>query len=135
MSASPPPPVAPGPPNGASAAHTTSTGLDPKVAGLLTYLAGWISGLILYLVEKENREIRFHAAQSILVSIAFIAAYIVLSIISLVPVIGWIIGLIATLVVGLGGLITWIYLMIQGYNLNHVRLPVIGAMAEQWATR
>lgn len=111
---------------------TTSMGIDPKLAGLLAYLLGVISGLIIFLIEKEHQEVRYHAAQSIIVSVALIAANIAVGIISIVPVVGWIIGLVGSLVLGLGGLALWIYLMIQGYQLNHVRLPVAGDMAEQW---
>ena len=122
------------PPPTAAAPETTTTGIDHKVAGLLTYLVGWISGLIFYLVEKEHREVRFHAAQSILVSIGLIGLYIVLSILQMIPVLGLLFFAVA-IGVGLASLALWIYLMIQGYNLNHVRLPVVGKMAEQWAAK
>jgi uncharacterized membrane protein len=39
------------------------------VSGLLAYLFGWVTGLVFFLIEKEHREVRFHAAQSILVSV------------------------------------------------------------------
>lgn len=115
-------------------AHATSTGLDPKLAGLLAYLLGWISGLVMYLVEKDNHEVRFHAAQSILVSLALLALYIPLTILGFIPIIG-IIALLASLALGLAGFGLWVYLLVQGWNLNHVRLPIIGEMAEQWASR
>lgn len=115
--------------------HATSTGLDPKVAGLLAYLLGWVTGLVLYLVEKEHREVRFHAAQSILVSVVFIAVYVVLGIVAMIPFLGWLIGVAGTVLVGIAGVALWVYLLIQGYNLRHVRLPVVGAVAEQWASR
>lgn len=110
----------------------TSMGIDPKVAGLLAYLLGLISGLIIFLVEKEHQEVRYHAAQSIIVSAALILLNIVVGVVSVVPVIGWLVGLLGSLVLGLGGVVLWIYLMVQGYQLNHVRLPVAGEMAEQW---
>lgn len=114
--------------------YGTSTGLDPRVAGLLAYLFGWVSGLILYLIEKDHPEVRYHAAQSILVSVAVIALYIPISILGFIPVIGLLFWL-AGLVLGLASLGLWIYLIIQGYNLNHVRLPIVGGMAEQWAAK
>jgi len=46
----------------------TSTGIQANMAALLSYLAGWITGLIFFLVEKENKFVRFHAMQSILAS-------------------------------------------------------------------
>lgn len=116
----------------AGGSGATSMGIDPKLAGLLAYLLGVISGLVIFLVEKQHQEVRYHAAQSIIVSVALIAANIVVGILSVVPVLGLIISILGYLVLGLGGLALWIYLMIQGYQLNHVRLPVAGDLAEQW---
>jgi uncharacterized membrane protein len=110
----------------------TSTGLDPKVSGLLAYLFGWVTGLVFFLIEKEHREVRFHAAQSILISVSLIAAYLALGIVLMIPVIG-LVALVGYAVLGLGGLALWIYLMVQAYNLNHVRLPVLGEIAERMA--
>ena len=44
----------------------TSVGLQANVAGLLCYLVGWITGLIFFLIEKENKFVRFHALQSLI---------------------------------------------------------------------
>ena len=113
-------------------AGTTSTGLDPHVAGLLSYVFGWVSGLIFLIVEKEHREVRFHAAQSLALSLAAIGVWVVVFVLSFIPVLGilfWILGVIA----GLGFLALWVYLLIQGYQLNHFTLPVVGDMAERWA--
>lgn len=128
------PEPAPTPPEGGQPSYGTSTGLDPKIASLLAYVFGWVSGLILYLVEKDHQEVRYHAAQSILVSIAFFAVYIAVTILGFIPVIGFLFWLLGILV-GLGAFVLWIYLMIQGYNLRHVRLPVVGGLAEQWAAK
>src|SRR5918992_897204 len=57
---------APGaPPNVA----TSSSGLAPNVAGALAYVLGIITGVIFLVIEKENRFVRFHAAQSIAVTL------------------------------------------------------------------
>ena len=45
----------------------TSTGIQPNVAGLLSYVLGWLTGLIFFLIEKENKFVRFHALQSMIV--------------------------------------------------------------------
>lgn len=111
---------------------STSTGLEPNVASLLAYAFGWLSGLALYLMETENREVRFHAAQSILLCIALLVVYIPLFILGFVPVIGFLAWL-ATLAVGVGAFGLWVYMLVQAWNLNHLKLPMIGDMAEQWA--
>lgn len=44
---------------------TSSTGLPPTTAAALAYLAWWVSGLLFYLIERENRFVKFHAAQAL----------------------------------------------------------------------
>ena len=56
----------------------SSTGLDENVAGLLCYVLGWVSGLVFFLLEQENKFVRFHAIQSILVFGVITVASIVL---------------------------------------------------------
>lgn len=140
----PPPPQQPqgapdwqqqaGPPGGGA-------GLDPKVGGLLSYLLfGWIGGLIMFFTQKHP-EVRFHGAQSVLLSIALFAVYIALLIVGgLFGAIGLdvIAFLFATVLYGLIALasfVLWIFLCIKGYNLEHFKLPVIGGIAEQWASK
>src|SRR5260370_36014888 len=56
----------------------SSTGLDENVAALLSYIFGWLSGLIFLLLEKESRLVRFHAMQSILLNVLSVVIGIVL---------------------------------------------------------
>ena len=59
----------------------TGSGLDENVTGALAYLFGFVSGLIIYFVEKDNAFARFHAAQSMAFSGVLIVAYIALSVV------------------------------------------------------
>ena len=59
----------------------TRTGLPANVAGALAYVLGAITGVILYVLERENRFVRFHAAQSIVVSCVMFLLGIVLGIV------------------------------------------------------
>ena len=103
----------------------TSTGLQENVAGLLCYVLGWISGIVFLLIEKENKFVRFHAMQSIIV---FGALTVAGWIIGLIPVIGpfisWVIWVI--------GLILWIVLMIKAYQGTKYKVPWAGNLAEKW---
>src|SRR5690242_7465546 len=56
----------------------SSTGLDDNVAALLSYIFGWVSGLIFFIMEKDSRLVRFHAMQSILLNAAALVVGIVL---------------------------------------------------------
>src|ERR1700731_2099857 len=57
----------------------TSTGMTQNTAAGVSYLT-WIAGLIIFLMEKQNRFVRFHAMQSILFNAAYVALYIVAAI-------------------------------------------------------
>src|SRR5207247_9998156 len=55
------------PPSGAqSPLGPSSMGMQPNVAAGLSYVCGWVTGLISFVVEKQNRFVSFHAMHSIL---------------------------------------------------------------------
>ena len=110
---------------------TSTTGLAPNVAGALAYLLGPLTGIVFLVLEKENRFVRFHAAQSITIGLIWIALSIVLSIISIVPVIGWLIGILLSLVMGLGGLVLWLFLMWQAFQGKEWEAPFAGPLARK----
>ena len=102
----------------------TSTGMQPQVAALLSYALGWVTGLIFYLIEKENKYVRFHAFQSIAV---FGAMTVLLILLTAIPVIGWMLIPIVYLL----ELVLWILLMIKAYQGEKFKLPVAGDLAEK----
>ncbi len=98
--------------------------LPPNVAAALTYLLGWVTGILFLIFERDNEFVRFHAMQSILVfgpiSIAMFA-------IGLVPVAGWIINL----VIGFAAFAAWITLMLRAYSGKACTFPFGISIAEQ----
>lgn len=102
----------------------TSSGMQPNVAGLLCYLLGFITGLIFYLTEKDNKFVRFHAMQSI---VTFGFLFVLQLFLGFIPILGWAIGAL----VGLTSLIIWIILMIKAYQGEMIKLPIAGDIAEQ----
>jgi uncharacterized membrane protein len=113
----------------------SSAGLDPKIGAMLSYLLfGWVGGLIMYFTQKHP-EVRFHAAQSVIVFGTLSVVQIVLSTISGFGFGAFILFGLLNALIGLLSLALWIYLSIQGYNLNHVKLPVAGDLAEEWAAK
>jgi uncharacterized membrane protein len=108
-------------------AEKTSMNLDENVAGALCYVLGWVTGIIFYIIEKENKFIRFHAMQSIIVFLPLmIIIGIVQGILLFIPFIGWAIS-------GLIGLLTfilWIVLMFKAYNGEKWKVPIVGDIAE-----
>jgi len=102
----------------------TSTGLDENIAGALTYLLGWVTGIIFLMVEKENRFVRFHAWQSIITTGALTILFIILGVI---PVLGWILSIILAPLTA----ILWLWLMYKAFQGEMYKLPWVGDFAEK----
>jgi uncharacterized membrane protein len=103
------------------------SGLSDNAAGALAYVT-IIPAIIFLIVEPYNRNayIRFHSWQSIFFCVAAFAVHIVLS---LIPVIGWILIPLASL----GFLILWIILVLKALKGERYQLPIIGKFAAQQA--
>jgi len=102
----------------------TSTGLQENLEGLLCYLLGWVTGIIFLIIEKENKFVRFHAVQSIIV----FGAYTVIAIIfGWIPFIGWIL----TSLLGILAFILWLLLMYKAYQKQMYKVPIAGNFAEK----
>lgn len=129
-------PAATVPGAGASAAAApapAASGLADNVAGMLAYVT--IIPAIIFLVMEpynKNRFIRFHSFQNIFFVVAWIVLSIGLSIIGMIPVLGWI-TLVLWPLIGLAGLVVWILLLMKAYQGQMYKLPVIGDMAEKQA--
>jgi uncharacterized membrane protein len=104
--------------------NKTSTGLQQNVAGLLCYLATWVTGIVFLIIEKENKIVRFHAWQSIAV---FAPINIIMIVLSFIPIIGWIINIILWVL----EVILWIVLMLSAYRGKMLKIPIAGNFAEK----
>ena len=113
----------------------TSTGIEPNIAAALSYMLGLITGIIFLVLEKDNKYVRFHAAQSIAVSAIIIVISIGVSMVSsvlvFIPVLGWLAVLILTLGLSIGTFILWVLLMIKAYQGEEWELPVAGGFARR----
>ena len=106
--------------------HTekTSSGLDANVAAALSYLVGFVSGLIFLLVEKDNKFVRFHAMQSTLFFIGIVIIDVLLRV--LVPILGALV--VIFLLIPLSAIV-WLVMMYKAYQGEDYKLPLVG----QWA--
>jgi uncharacterized membrane protein len=107
----------------------TQTGLERNFAALLSYLFGWISGLIFYFVEKDSY-IRFHAMQSIIVTGAFTVLQILMGALGVVMWRLWVLHMILNTLIIMAFLALWIFLMVMSYKGERFKLPLIGDLAE-----
>ncbi|UCF96791.1 MAG: DUF4870 domain-containing protein [Spirochaetaceae bacterium] len=100
----------------------SSLNLSENVAALIAYLFGWLSGLVVFLLEKESRFVRFHALQSL---VFFASMSVIIGILGRIPVIGWIFA-------AAGGILTfgfWIIGMVKAYQGEPYRFPIVGDFA------
>ncbi len=120
-------------PAGTAVASPTA-GLDENVAGLLCYVLGWITGLIFFLIDKRPF-VRFHAIQSIGMSIALFAVYLVIGV--LFTMLHFMsMGFLALAIYPLLGLLVfvlWIFMMYKAYQHEKFMLPIIGPIAANMA--
>jgi uncharacterized membrane protein len=134
-----PPPAsqsyAPAPPAAAPAA----AGASDNLMGALAYLFGFITGILFLVIAPYNQSkfVRFHAFQSIFLSVAWVAVFIALNILSailtsILGILGLLMGLV-DLVVVLGFFVLWIMLMVKAYQNQRWELPIIGALAAKQA--
>ena len=146
----------PSQPNQPAPSSSPLGSMDPKVAAALSYI--WIVGIIFFILEKENRFVRFHALQSILFGVANTIIMIVLAVVafiltlvfsvgaaaaasgggsgiaSLVSLLIWLIWLIFWLI-GLAMFAGLIFAAIKAYQGQTFKLPIIGNMAEKMVNK
>ena len=101
---------------------------NEKMMGAVAYLLGPITGIVLLLTEKKNAYVRFHAMQSTILFGAFFLFNVVLGIIQ---ILGWIIALIISPLLGIVSFVLWLFLMWKAYNGEKYKLPYFGNLAEK----
>jgi uncharacterized membrane protein len=124
-------------------------GLDPNVAAGLAYLPFCLCHLIVSIgilaADKTNKLARFHAVQSLLLSAAMVASYIVTFVLVMifvliaaaanvpgVAILSFLIYIVFFLVI-IALFIGLIISMINGFQGKIFKLPIIGNMADNWS--
>jgi uncharacterized membrane protein len=116
MSQMPPPPASqPTPMGGSSAA-----GSNKKTYTILAYLLGWLTGLIFLFVGKDDPDVKWNAANSVVVFGGLSVLNLILSFIPVVNVLVFVISLI--------GFVYWVIFMVKALQGNGERIqaPLIG---------
>jgi uncharacterized membrane protein len=116
----------------------TNYAVQPKdnLFAALAYVT-FVPAVVFILIEplKRNRFVRFHSFQSIFLSVATIAVAIAMrilySVLTLIPVIGYLLAWLVSTVVLLGLVILWLVLVVKALQGATFRLPLIGALAEK----
>src|SRR4051812_49600018 len=117
----------------------SSTGLNPRTAATLAYLAGPFSGALMLLAESRNTNVRFHAWQSIVglgglgvaVLLAYVLAFAALFVSA--TAVSVMIGVASVIWVVL--LLVWAICLFKAYTDPDWKLPLAGDYAERFALR
>ena len=123
-------------PQGGAPSASASSGLTSNVAGALAYFT-IIPAIIFLVMEPYNKDrfVKFHAFQCLFLAAASFVLFFALSIVAVIPIIGWIIGLLLIPLLGLVLFGTVIFTMYKAYNNEKFMLPVIGKLADQQASK
>ena len=114
--------------------------MTDNVAGALCYVLGLITGVLFLALApyNQNKFVRFHAFQSIFFNVAWIALWIVESMLAVIlrAILPYGMGMLIVLlglVISLGGFLLWLFLIYKAYSSEKFMLPVIGALAAKQA--
>jgi uncharacterized membrane protein len=119
-------------------ASISSTGLEPRTASALAYLAGPFSGALILLAESTNQDVRFHAWQSIVglggLGIAVAASYLLAFVALFVSAtaVSLMIGVASVLWIVLA--IVWAICLWKAWSGERWKLPLAGDYAERYAS-
>lgn len=126
----------------------TALGLDANVGALICYLGnlvcalGLIYSIVVIVTDKTNKLTRFHAFQSVLLTVAGIVIGIPLYIVMFVgifidaqigaPLLTMIMGLVL-MVFGLAIFVLTVLAAIKGFQGQIYKIPVIGNLADKYS--
>lgn len=126
----------------------TALGMDSNVGALICYLGnlvcalGLIYSIIVIVTDKVNRLPRFHAFQSVFLTVAMIVIMIPLYIVMFIGVfidaglgVPLVSGLMS-LVMGIVGIASFVFVIIaaiKAYNGEFYKIPIIGNLAEKYS--
>jgi len=99
-------------------------GVPSNIAATLAYAFGAVSGIVILMIERDDKFVRFHAWQS---TLTFLGALLVSLLLSSFPVLGWLLNIAFT-----AGLVAlWVLLMLKAFSGEKFKLPYVGEIAER----
>jgi len=107
-----------------------------NIIAALTYLLGFVTGLIFLYLEPYNQDefVRFHARQSIGFSVAWFAIAVVFGVfIAVLPHgLGALLNFLLTLI-DIALAVFWVFLMYKAYNGERYRIPELADIVDSIA--
>jgi uncharacterized membrane protein len=120
----------------------TTLNISSNTAAGSSYLIWWVTGFLIYFSERNNRFVRFHALQSIILTgiltiLAVLAALFATVMQDLTAATHQVIfsqvGILGTTLLVLAITFVWLWAMVAAWTGNYLRLPIIGVYAERYS--
>lgn len=111
----------------------TSTGVDARLSSMLCYAGWWLTGLVFLFAERKNAEVRFHAAQSLVV---FGALSIVLFLCGAASAVAFMVATPSFRIIQaagnalwFGAVLLWLFLLLKTWKGETWRVPMAAELA------
>ncbi len=101
-----------------------SLGMDEKTASWFAYIISIISAIILLATEKDNKTVRLHAWQSLILGCVYIVVIIIISMLGMIPFLWWLFSII-TWLLWISYLVLTIICIIKASQGDIFKIPVI----------
>lgn len=127
-----------------------TSGLSENAAATLSYVLGWLTGIIFFLIDNRPY-VRFHAAQSI---VTFGGLHVIRAVVGVMFGLGWWhagfgpfggygvghfggfgIGVMLLVLLGILWLVLWIVCMVKAFQGERFMVPIAGDIAANLAGR
>ena len=121
-----------------SAYGPTTTPLSARTEAILGYALWWLGALVFFVIERKNRFVRFHAAQSFIFFGGISLLWGVLHLIGIVPLLGVLLSIplsFISTVITVVAVVAWLFLMFQMYRGKNFRIPIVSGYADSLVDR
>jgi len=123
---------------GGSKMAASTSSKDSNSMAAVAYVLTILTGVLMFVMKPEDKFVKFHAVQSILLFISF---FVIGAVINILSIIFMVVGGTALLGLWLSGIILLeiilvlvsLYCIFKAYSGERFKLPIIGNMAENFA--
>ena len=104
-------------------------GLTENLAAALAYAFIFFSGVVVLILERENKFVRFHALQSTLFFLFYAIFVMVVNFVLGIPFLGAVLGILVSPIMWLLSIVVflaWLFLMFKAFQGETFKIPILG---------
>jgi uncharacterized membrane protein len=117
----------------------STTGLDARLASVLCYSVWWVTGGLFLILERQDRTVRFHAAQSLVLFGSISTLLVGLGTVSALALLlssdAYQLVRVAGDLLWAGAAVLWLVLMGRTWRGDVWRVPLVAALADHVVER